>query len=263
MKHNTSFLFLRGLSRNQYHWGDHKTYKMAFGSKCYFLDQPGFGDNLSLASPRSVREITDLMHDQWRSMQVDKGQRKVLVGMSLGGMVAMDWVSRYRGEWDHLVLINSSVKDLNPFWQRLKLRNYISLLKTLLMNDIYEKEETIFDLTCNIADKDSTLKWWLEIHEKYPPDFTDITNQLYAASKFKSPKTLPSHINTLVLTSRADDLVSFKCSQAIAKKYEADIRIHEEGGHDLCLDDFSWCVKQILGWLEVREEPSLNRLSSL
>lgn len=255
MKHNTSFLFLRGLGRNQFHWGDQKAFKMAFGNQTYFLDQPGFGENKNLRSPSSVPEITDMMHSQWEELGIDPKSKKVLVGMSLGGMIALDWVNRYRGEWDYLILINSSVKDLSPFWQRLKMHNYISLIKVSMMNDPLQREETIYDLTSNMADKESTLNWWLEIHEKYPSEIIDITNQLYAASRFKSPKRLPSHVNTLVLTSEADHLVSHKCSRAIAKHYGADLRIHTKAGHDLALDDLFWCVEQIKTWLAQFEEP--------
>lgn len=250
MKHNTSFLFLRGLGRNQFHWGDQSAYRMAFGQGVYFLDQPGFGESISVRSPASVPAITDQLHEQWERLGIDKDSKKVLLGLSLGGMISLDWVSRYPNTWDHLILINSSVKDLSPFWQRLKIQNYISLIKVSMMNDPMEREETIFDLTCNMSDKESTLNWWNEVYQKYPPDIIDITNQLYAASKFKSPKSLPPQLKTLVLTSRADRLVSYKCSEAIARKYNADIEYHDRAGHDLVIDDLFWCVAHIKEWLD-------------
>ncbi|MCO5114479.1 MAG: alpha/beta hydrolase [Bdellovibrionaceae bacterium] len=254
MKHNTSFLFLRGLGRNQYHWGDQSAFRMAFGNQVYFLDQPGFGENINVRSPASVPAITDRLNEQWESLNVDKDSKKVLVGLSLGGMVSMDWVSRYPETWDYLILINSSVKDLSPFWQRLKMQNYISLIKISMMSDPLEREEAVFDLTCNMSDKESTLNWWDEIYQKYPPDIVDITNQLYAASKFKSPKSLPERLKTLVLTSKADRLVSYKCSVAISKKYNTDIRFHNQAGHDLVLDDLFWCVAQIKEWLNTQDD---------
>lgn len=249
MKHNTSFLLLRGLGRNQYHWGDQNAFKIALGPHVYFLDQPGFGENINTPSPAQIPAITDSLHEQWSRMDVPKDTKRVLVGMSLGGMVALDWVSRYQGTWDRLILINSSVKDLSPFWQRLKVQNYLSLIKISMMNDPAEREEAVFDLTCNLADKESTLNWWLEIFKKFPPDIVDITNQLYAASKFRSPKALPPEVKTLVLTSEADRLVSHKCSRAIAKKYSADLRVHTKAGHDLVIDDLFWCIDQIKNWL--------------
>lgn len=255
MKHNTSFLFLRGLGRNQFHWGDQSAFKIALGQQVFFLDQPGFGTNMAVRSPASVPAITDSLNEQWEHLDsVEPQSKKVLVGLSLGGMVAMDWVNRYPKAWDYLILINSSVKDLSPFWQRLKMQNYLSLIKISMMNDPAEREEAIFDITCNLADRESTLNWWLDIYKKYPPDIVDITNQLYAASKFKSPKSFPSHLKTLVLTSQADNLVSHKCSLAIAKKYNADLRIHDQAGHDLVLDDLFWCMNEIQDWLGERRK---------
>lgn len=250
MKHNTSFLFLRGLGRNQYHWGDHEKFYKAFGQDCHFLDLPGCGENIEMDSPNTVEGISDFLHQKWKQLGVPESRKKILVGLSLGGMVSLDWVKRYPEEWDGLVLINSSVKDLSPFWDRLRFQNYISVLKILLIDDPTEREEIIFDMTCNLSNKEQTLKWWLEIQKKYPVTMDNMTTQLAAASKYRSPKGLPKKLKTLVLTSKKDRLVSFRCSKAIAKKYKSNLVIHKKAGHDLAVDDWTWCSEMITDWLE-------------
>ena len=45
----------------------------------------------------------------------------VLVALSLGGMVALRWACLHPHEIAGCVLVNSSVRGLAPFWQRLRL----------------------------------------------------------------------------------------------------------------------------------------------
>jgi predicted alpha/beta hydrolase family esterase len=49
-----------------------------------------------------------------------------------------------------------------------------------------------------------------------------------------------------VLASRDDKMVSPKCSEDIARYYNANLIEHPSAGHDLTLDDPSWVTEQIL-----------------
>ena len=53
-----------------------------------------------------------------------------LLAMSLGAMVAIAWAQRHPGELAGMVLINTSVRPLNPFWQRLRPRAWPVLLRS-------------------------------------------------------------------------------------------------------------------------------------
>src|SRR5690554_4657129 len=63
--------------------------------------------------------------------------------------------------------------------------------------------------------------------------------QLTAASTFK-PTSPPPAMPTLILTSLADRLVDWRCSQALAQHWQCPLVCHENAGHDLPLDDPDW-----------------------
>jgi len=49
----------------------------------------------------------------------------------------------------------------------------------------------------------------------------------------------------LILTSKADRLVSYKCSEQISKLWNCPVHYHQEAGHDLPLDDAAWVIERI------------------
>ena len=49
----------------------------------------------------------------------------------------------------------------------------------------------------------------------------------------------------LVLASKADRFTNYKCSERLAEKYNATLRLHEKAGHDLPLDDPQWIIDRV------------------
>jgi pimeloyl-ACP methyl ester carboxylesterase len=72
--------------------------------------------------------------------------------------------------------------------------------------------------------------------------------QIWAASRFKAPVEI--QVPSLVLVSRADELVSPECSHRIASRLGSDVREHDRAGHDLTLDDPQWVGSAVARWLE-------------
>jgi len=54
---------------------------------------------------------------------------------------------------------------------------------------------------------------------------------------------------TLLLASAGDQLVSLKCSQALAAAWQCPIQTHPWAGHDLPLDDPPWVIARVQAWL--------------
>lgn len=247
MKHNTCYLFLRGLGRNQFHWGHHESYKKELGHEVYFLDLPGFGLNFKKKSPLKILEITNELKKEWDLISARHPEsKKTLVSVSLGGMVALDWANRYPQDWEELILINSSASDLSPPWERLRPKNYFRLLKIFLSSNINYIESVIFEMTCNMKDdvqKKKRIKEWVVIAKRYPLLRLNFLRQLFAAMRFKSPEKINQ--KALVLTSRKDQFVSSKCSERIQKKYNFSIQYLENAGHDAAVDEFEEMIKAI------------------
>lgn len=263
-KHNISYLFLRGLSRNQFHWYERESYEKILQNEVHFLDLAGFGLSQKKLSPTTIRGIRRKLQDDWRhySMKFDPNSKKVVVGMSLGGLVAMNWACVSK-EWDALVMINSSVADLSWPWQRLNPKAYLPFLKGMILDDNRRWEETIFDITCNYKKfKEKIVSDWVKNRETYPPKKLNIFNQLNAASGFKSPKTMDTP--GLILTSTRDRLVSFRCSKSIAKKFNFQLEISRSAGHDLSVDAKDWMLNHIKDFsektLSVSSHPNLSSI---
>src|SRR5262245_47365139 len=99
------WLLLRGLGRERRHWGRFPTgLESALHTRVLTLDLPGFGTECGQRSPVSVPAITD---DVRRRFSMERAEaRWCIIGISLGGMVALDWCSRYPRDFERCVIIN-------------------------------------------------------------------------------------------------------------------------------------------------------------
>jgi pimeloyl-ACP methyl ester carboxylesterase len=99
------WLLIRGLSRDARHWGPFPpTFAEGLGVEVQTIDPPGFGTQVTRTSPSSIAEITNDIRDR-ANIQGDDWS---ILGISLGGMVTLDWVARYPNEFQRAVVINTS-----------------------------------------------------------------------------------------------------------------------------------------------------------
>lgn len=252
MKHNISYLFLRGLSRNQFHWHERDSYEKILDNEVHYLDLPGFGTNAKFHSPRTIDQITDNLKGQLDKLSgFDPNTKKVIVGLSLGGLVTLNWVSRHIHDWDGLVIINSSLSNLSYPWERLSPKNYLKLAGYFMLSDHRHIEEIIYDVTCNTnTHREKLVNDWAAIRAQYPYRRRDVLHQVKAASYFRSPPRFSITSPGLVLTGPKDRLVSHECSKAIAEKYGFELKLSEVSGHDMSVDDKDWMLAQIKNFAE-------------
>ena len=186
----------------------------------------------------------DTAVEKFRAQISDMGAESLgLVGISMGGMLATRWAQLFPNEISHLVLINSSSKK-TPFNQRLRPENYPGILKHLLLGNSAASEEFILRTTSN-----SEILWKPQLSENveflkaHPLKVSNFFRQLKLAGQTDFTK-IPK-VEKLILTSKADRLVSYKCSEKISQIWGCSIRYHETAGHDLPLDDGGWLVENI------------------
>ncbi|MDT5208399.1 MAG: hypothetical protein QOF67_814, partial [Mycobacterium sp.] len=109
------WLLIRGLSRDARHWGSFpQTFAEELGVEVQTIDPPGFGTQITRTSPSTIAEITDDIRDR-ANIQGDDWS---ILGISLGGMVTLDWVARYPNEFERAVVINTSASDVAPLYAR-------------------------------------------------------------------------------------------------------------------------------------------------
>lgn len=239
-----TLVLLRGLMREARHWGEFAPQlQHALGMPLATPDLAGNGQRCALVSPLSVSAMVEDLRAQLHPIQPPY----LLVALSLGGMVALDWAGRYPEEIAGLVLINSSARPLAPLWQRLRPGSWVQLLQ-LVLQPPHQRETSLWQLTSNRPADAATIHLWQRYASDCPVRLGNGLRQLWAASQFKAALPLATRRPALVLASANDRLVHWRCSNALASAVEAVFQLHPDAGHDLPLDDGSWCISQIVRW---------------
>ncbi|MDD4914934.1 MAG: alpha/beta hydrolase [Methylococcales bacterium] len=248
-KPEQNWLLLRGLCRESGHWGDFiPQLQKAFPSaRIHTLDLPGTGQFHQYTSPRRIEEIADFVRRQ--AEQQDLLQKPLtLLALSLGGMVGWEWLSRYPGELNAAILINTSQASLNAFHQRLRWQSYADLARILTQADVYRRELAILRLVSNRRDRDVEIaERWGRIQLRHPVSAENGLRQILAAAKYRPAANKPQ-APVLLLNSLGDRLVSPACSQAIGNRWCLELQTHPWAGHDLCLDDGEWVTHCLQNW---------------
>ena len=247
------WLLLRGLIRESRHWLDFPEYfaanvKSPDGADTAVIscDLPGFGTENDGVVPATVPEFVDDMRARLKS-QLEPGERIGLCAVSLGGMVGLSWLSRFPDDFSCAVIINSSLGDVSPLWQRMQLRNWPNIFRAPFMS-APTRERMLLGMTRHQGDLDIDARRYSDIATLTPPKPAHAVSQLRAAIKMKSPTSVS--VPTWVLASTGDNLVSYKCSEAIAARLSLPLRLHEgtgsaAAGHDLPLDQPGWVCDRV------------------
>jgi pimeloyl-ACP methyl ester carboxylesterase len=246
-----NFILLRGLTRESAHWGDFvPQMEAAFpDAKLTQLDLPGTGPYFREASPNSVKGILENVRRQALE-QGALGQPAVLIAVSLGGMVGWEWLLSYPEEIGGAVLINISLGGLNPFYQRLRWQCYTRLFAAAGNRNVEIREPGLLKFLSNREeDYPQIAAKWIAIQKARPVSAKNALRQLYAAAAYR-PEDIKPEPPVLLLNSLGDKLVSPRCAEAVARKWQLELRTHAWGGHDLTLDDGEWVVGEIHRWLE-------------
>jgi pimeloyl-ACP methyl ester carboxylesterase len=243
----SSWLLLRGLTRESRHWGrfaDEFAHAVP-ASRVLALDFPGNGQRNKQPSPLSV-------HGMVASCRAELARQPIappyqILAMSLGAMVAVAWAQDYPQEIAANVLINTSMRPFSPIDQRLLPANYGALLRLIVSGAAPEEwERTILRITSNHA-VDDVLPIWLELRRQCPVSRANALRQLFAAARFRACVAKPL-TPTLVLASVLDHLVSVECSKALARAWHCTLSLHPSAGHDLPLDDGQWVIAKVREW---------------
>ena len=248
-------VLLRGLGRDARHWGDFpaRLSRAWSGERPLLLkpDLPGNGRAHLQTSASRVEDMVEPLREQVRAQLGAaglSGRPLHLLAMSLGAMVAIAWAQRHPGELACMVLINTSVRPLNPFWQRLQPRAWPVLLRSQLgLMSLPEREAAILALTSRIAADSPGVKAllddWVGWQQAWPVRHSNVLRQLLAAARFHAPEQAPP-VPLLLLAGAGDRLVDPACSRRLARTWQVPLLEHAQAGHDLPLDDPDWVAHQ-------------------
>ena len=247
----TTWIFLRGLTRESAHWG---SFPQSFGqllpdAHIVALDLPGNGTLHQQSSPLSIAALVDFCRAEM--VRLDLPPPYHLLAMSMGAMVAAQWACEAPQEVAAAVLINTSFRPFNPFYQRLRPANWGTLLRLALLPPSPENvERSVMRMTSQRGTTHAEdLASWIHVRRQRPVQANNALRQLLCAARFTARRQ-PPEVPVLLLGSRQDQLVNVQCTVTIARRWGCSVALHASGGHDLPLDDPQWVTQQVCHWLD-------------
>ena len=243
------WVLLRGLVRESRHWESFPAQlQSAFpNATLHLLDLPGNGRLYQQNSLTSLKEMADCV--SWQIEEKGLKEPVHVLALSLGGMIALEWMTRHPEQMASAVIINSSLRGISPFFDRLQWRVYPGLLLQLsgLQSDL-QRERMIIKLTSHFcSDSNKLAVKWAEYARQNPTSRQNALRQLIAAARYRAPDRPPLK-PLLLLSSEKDQIVKCQCSQKMAAQWRCPIKVHSEAGHDLTLDDGAWVIRQVMDW---------------
>jgi pimeloyl-ACP methyl ester carboxylesterase len=240
-----------GLTKESRHWSADfldQLKKELNPAAIHLVDLPGAGKFHSHKSPRTVAEIVD----EARSHQAfHPERRRLIVAISLGGMVAWEWVSRYPKDFDGMVMINSSLAGVSSTFKRVQPKAILDFFCIAATPKGGRKEKLILDLCSNHQENAQKIHpVWTKLSLEANMRFPNVLSQLIAGMRFR-PKQVPS-IPMLVVAARHDRLAHYSCSEKIAQISKARFVLCEDKnvGHAFHLDGPEFLVREIKEWLK-------------
>ena len=242
------WLLLRGLTRDARHWGDFPAVLQArTGAAPLCLDHAGVGTQLGFPAPATVAEMTEDLRTRFLAHK-RAGERWGLLGVSLGGMVALDWMARHPEDFGHGVVVNTSAADVALPWERLRYQRARDLLRCAVGTHA-ERERTILQMCTRLSGPalEEATRQWTRLAEQrpLPPDVA--ARQLAAGLRFTLPRRL--YVPALVMVGRGDRLVHPAISDRIASRLRLPVASHPEAGHDLPVDDPHWVAERLVAFV--------------
>ena len=250
------WLLLRGLGREQRHWYDFPDFmrRALQPDQLVLLDLAGAGTERERLPRPSVpwlaRDVADRLQRLpfVRAAEPKPARERGwgVIGLSLGGMVALElcWLLPHR--FAQAVIINSSARISAPS-ARLERRALAPLGQVLLAADALERETRLLDLTSELppAERRRCAERAALLGRDGRVRGPAFLAQLCAAARFVPPPPGSLSAGLCFLGARGDLLVSSRCSRDLALRYGAPYLEHPWAGHDLPLDDPAWVCRQI------------------
>jgi pimeloyl-ACP methyl ester carboxylesterase len=237
-------LFLRGLTRETRHWrGLPEKYQAKYPEhKVTSIDLPGAGEFYHMTSPANLDEYVEFLRAECKRRNL--GGKLGLIGISMGGMIALRWGELYPDEVEKIYVINTSARNLSSAAERFNLKELKTLFKIFTTKDLYQKEEMTLKLTTEeFKITSDVVNDFVSIQKNSPVSKRSGINQLWAASRFKI--TSAPSVPVIVVSGLKDRLVAASCSKKLAELIKAPLITHPTAGHDLPLDAPDWLLSEL------------------
>jgi len=258
-------VLLRGLIRSRFHWEQFPTYlQQALPDfELVIPELAGNGERYQEQTPFSVHGMMEDIRQQVRLQQQQPPEQQpqeqqqthnqpvIIIAVSMGAMIASEWARCYPQEIKQLHLINTSFSNLSLPWQRMQAPAFFSLLSHFFNRE--KLEQAIIRWTINLYNDPQLTTRWQNFSATHPLSYRNAIAQLLSASRYKGPTTAPV-ADSYFYNSPQDKLVSGRCTERIAGKWQKPLFSHKTAGHDLPLDDPHWLITNIKSNIEAASQ---------
>ncbi|MBB1440409.1 alpha/beta hydrolase [Shewanella sp. SG41-4] len=249
----TTLVLLRGLMRDSRHWYGFDQRLAQHSVNVISVDLPGNGLLVNQPSPGKMQDYCDAVWQQIDAALLKHGMlpsqvKLVLVGLSMGGMLALAMAAQCRSRVQHVVLINSSAANLSAWYKRFQCFGLMTslvvvfarALRASLSNQVdndksHWLEATVLDFTSrHLGQSLEVINAWSILRLQCHTSFINGLRQLYASARFHSPEL--NDIPVSVIVANQDKLAHPKCSEQLAVFYQTQLHKIDDCGHDASLD---------------------------
>lgn len=253
------FILMRGLGRELGHWDRFPKSLNDHFEKCQIveLDMPGVGSFADQSSPFRIQQHVALMRERLIEKlggpavyeEICGHKRLHFVGLSLGGMIAIQWSVEHPGDVASLTLMNTSTARYSLPWKRLRPKaSQLLLVEWPTLKDDHEREKKLVNLLTHDSERFEYLtEQWALIARDRPVSYVNLSRQMAAAVSFFGPSKLS--VPALLLVSARDQMVHPDCSRVLRKKWGINLYEHSWAGHDIICDDPNWVSQKMRTFL--------------
>ena len=243
-------VLLRGLGRWSEHWLGFEGLLVSRGLRVITIDGRGFGKSEQAKISSKMRMI-DLADDVAQILTKESPGGAYLVGLSLGGMVAISLAAMNPQLVRSLMIVNSSVSASGL--KRLTGTALVSLIKVICRTKYSYQAlmEAVLSVHTTAAKKNEMAQAWSGIDGRHKIPLAQLWRQIIIASKFNGSMEMTSlRCPVTIVRCAADRFVDPSNSDFIHRQIKGSRLIsHPTAGHELAVDDPEWFANVIIDFV--------------
>jgi len=246
----TTVVLLRGLGRWSEHWLGFEGLLVSRGLRVITIDGRGFGKSRQ-TKISSKMTMVDLADDVAQVLTKESPAGAHLVGLSLGGMVAISLAAMNPQLVRSLMIVNSSVSASGM--KRLTRRALVSIIKVICRTKYSYQAltEAVLSAHTTAAKKNAMAEAWSDIDGRHKIPLAQLWHQIIIARQFNGSMEMASlRCPVTVIRCAADRFVDPSNSDFIHRNIKGSQLIsHPTAGHELAVDDPEWFANVIINFV--------------